>query len=177
SLQEVSSGQIIKLPDDLDEEEVGYEKVEVAKEGTFIIVPLYSAHAYPGASYLKHVMPRSGPKFIEMSIADGAYTEVKEGETFDIPSWDPPGFPAKPGWQMGGIVLWFNPIVGGKVLCADGAECFVPVGSIQNTRHKSAMRDGDFPIMVPMQQVLLRYKDAEKGRLAVEVEPIPVVEE
>jgi cold shock CspA family protein len=77
---------------------------------------------------------------------------------------------------MGAVVMWFNPIVGGKVLCADGQECFVPLVKIPDQYHRSAMQEGAFPVLLPQQQVLLRYTGGPKGRSATEILPIEVPE-
>lgn len=166
SIQEIASGQVIKLPAEIAEQDVGYEKV-VTDKGAFVVLPLFPEHNYPGASFLKNVAPRSGPELVKMAARDGAFIETEE---FDEPLWERPPFPSKPGWQVGGIVMWYNPIVGGRVICADGVECYVPREAIRNRHGKSAMKEGDFPVLAPLQPVLLRYEDGARGRVVKDLE-------
>jgi hypothetical protein len=187
SIQELSSGQICKLADESEEleelkggEVFGYKVVTTndAENGMehFIILPFLSEHAYPGADFAK-VQPNMAQKLVEFSARDATFRKLEDGEVLDLIDWDPPAFPTVPGLPMGAVMTWFNPIVGGKALCADGVECFIPLVKIPDQHYRSMMKQGGFPVLLPRQQLMLCYQDVPgKGRAATEILPIEVPE-
>lgn len=170
-IQELYAGQVMQAElSDLQEFDLHYQTVEVGGKHYFV-VPLWNSYAYPGADYLK-VSPTSGPIFLKMAAENKAFEVI--GEELQVPTWDAPPFPTEKGWPMGGVITFFNAIIGAKVLCADGVECYIPVGLIPGIGTASAMKEGDFPLLHPRQQVLLRFREGDKGRIANEIKPIPV---
>ncbi len=173
SVQEVGSGQIIQLPKDCDQKD--YKEVVVAGQ-RYAVAPLLYEHAYPGADWLRSVMPRSGPRLIEIAVDDSAYTKAEDVE---LPEWDEDRFqfPMETRWT-GAIVLWFNPLIGARVLCPDDVEAFVPLGVIpvKGTENDSspvlAMRVGEYGLVLPRQQVLVQTKEEDKGRRVTAIKPI-----
>ena len=173
SVQEVGSGQIVRLPKEC--EQTGYKEVEVAGQ-RYAVVPLLYEHAYPGADWLRSVMPRSGPRLIEIAVKDATYTLAEDVE---LSEWDEDRFqfPMEAGWT-GAIVLWFNPLIGARVLCPDDVEAFVPLGAIpvKGTEKDGipmlAMKAGEYALVLPGQPVLVKIEEGDKGRYAKAIKPI-----
>ncbi len=174
SIQEISSGQIMRLPSEVTED-VGYRDVNVDGR-RFIVVPILDAHAYPGADFLRYVMQRSGPALLTIAAKDRAYKDAEDG--LDVPEWTTFDFPVEAGWT-GAVVLWFNPLIGARVKCAgDGIEAFVPIGAIpvKGTENDVvptlAMKAGEYALVLPGQQVLVRTKEGDQGRYTTAIKPI-----
>ncbi|MES2668336.1 MAG: hypothetical protein V4644_01430 [Patescibacteria group bacterium] len=147
SNHELWAGQIVEVT----EESPSYRTVEVAGK-RYAVNPFWDTQAYPGADFLV-TNATTGRQVIELALADGLVPPVVD--SLDIPAWDPPSFPREDGYQ-GAIVLWFNPNVGAKVFSEDGEHVFVPLKGIHDFEGRNVMKRGQYPIVTPKQQVLLR---------------------
>lgn len=171
SIQELSSGTVVRLLEGLAATD--YREVVVG-DGRFITVPLLEEHAYPGADWLRSIMPRSGPAFIAIAAEDKAFLAVTD---LEVAEWIDVAYPAEANW-VGARVLWFNPLIGGKVLCADGVTAFVPlrvipiIGTESDPKPTLAMQAGEFAPLLPAQMALVQFEEAPKGRSVTAIRPI-----
>ncbi len=155
-MQEVFAGQVVKVTD-IANYDLHYTPVQVGDEH-FIVVPIWEQFAYPGVDYIKF-MPQMGPKLVKMFAEVGAYGSDEE---LDLLRWVIPMIEPQPGWQIAGVVEYFNAIAGAKVLCQDGKECFVPISKIPDFEGEGTMKDGGFPLLFPRQQVQLNFTEAPR---------------
>lgn len=175
SIQEISSGQIMRLPAGVTEN-VGYRDT-VIDGRRFIVVPLLEEHAYAGADFMSSILPRSGPDLLKMAAEDEAFVDVID--CIEAPEWGELDFPVEAGW-VGAVVLWFNPLVGARVVLPDGVDAFVPLAVIplQGTENdpvpRMAMAGGDYPLVLPAQKVLIQLGESKpgKGHLVRAIKPI-----
>jgi hypothetical protein len=128
---------------------------------------LWDNQAYPGADFLL-TNAVTGPKLIEEMLNSGLQPPFVE--TLPQIEWNPPPFPLRSGY-MGAIVMWFNPNVGGKVLCEDGTAKFVPLKGIRSAKGGTPMFDGEFAIVTPKQPVLLQMQGKRNDAFAA-IRPI-----
>lgn len=138
-----------------------YKTVEVDGK-RYAFAPLWDTQTYSGADFLV-TNGTTGPQVIKMALADGLVPAVVE--TLPIPDWNPPAFPYADGFE-GALVMWFNPNVGAKVITESGEQVFIPLKGILDAKGKGVMRQGDFPIVTPKQQVLLQRTRDNDGKFA-----------
>ena len=138
-------------------------------EGKFYAaVNLWDNQAYPGADFLLTNQKTAGKVIVAM-LEEGLVPRALEVR--EEAEWNPPAFPQREGFT-GAIVLWFNPNIGAKVLCADGTQQFVPLKGIQTVSGETVMWQGGFPIVTPKQQVLLRVMNPKKGQSFATIRPV-----
>ena len=132
----------------------------------YAAVNLWDDQAYLGSDFL-FTNSKTGPQLIEAMLSAGFKPDFYEVRP-EI-DWNPPAFPQKEGFA-GAVVLWFNPNVGGKVICEDGSIHFIPLKGIRDAEGRSVMKRGEFCLMTPKQQVLLRVEHGINTVRPIEVD-------
>ena len=141
------------------------------KGKAIMVVPLYAENAFPDhenpdlfRSYLK-ILP-SARQVAEYAYDNGCYASFDDCE---IAEWDPQ-WPelteaqAKAGWKKG-VTTFFNLALGwGFVRCEDGKHSFVHFSDIIDDGGAPVWTKDEFPVIQPMEGVLIRYVDQEDGR-------------
>ena len=133
----------------------------------YAAMSLWEGQGYSGADWL-YTNSQTGPQVIRAILeADIVPQKV---DVLPMLDWNPPAFPEKEGWH-GGVVKWFNPNIGAKVLLADGEDCFVPLAAIKDAKGGPIMSEGGFPVLSGKDTVLVKYRQGDRGRVAHTVKP------
>lgn len=158
-IQEIWVGQTVQVPD-IQSYQMPFKTVEVDGRHYFV-APVWAEYAYPGADFLK-VMSEMGPKLVRMTVEAGRYL-VPDADGINLPEWrvevEKPA-----GWPSAGVVLYYNPMNGARILGSDGEEYFAHLRVIPNLHGDNAIDEGSFPILYPMQPVAFRWKEPDTGK-------------
>jgi hypothetical protein len=141
---------------EVTEEDPGCKVYQASNGKRYAAYSLWDSQAYTGADWLI-TNAQTGPKVIEAMIECGIEPPIVD--FMPVTEWDRPEFPQAEGF-IGGVVMWFNPNVGAKVLCEDGEQRFVPLKGIRDADGRNMMKRGEFCIVTPKQRVLLSIEMA-----------------
>ncbi|MBY0473403.1 cold shock domain-containing protein [Patescibacteria group bacterium] len=162
--QETHGGQVIKTTVERAAE-LGLTPHQVGDD-FYIVAPLFSENAYPGADYLKNFKDVGGAavehvvnfgKVVETEYEPEQWTMASEGAAL------PEGCKAENGWKIG-MITWFNVVLGwGFALDQDGNTVFVHFQSVVD-EDKRPIVLGEHPgILQPMSPVAFKTKKGDQG--------------
>lgn len=150
------------------EENPDYKTYEASNGKKYAALTLWDSQAYPGADWMV-TNAQTAPKVVEALIECGVVMPVVD--VLPRPDWDPPEFPKAEGFT-GAIVLWFNPLIGARVLGEDMKVHFVPLKGIRDVDGRNVLKRGEFMVVLPKQQVLLSVESANTPGAFNAIKPV-----